>query len=313
MATKIKQITNKYWKILADAGNGFVDDKGMKLSSSLAYSTIFSLPPMLLLIIISGGAIYGQDAIQGRVFAELKDIVGKDTAWQIQSVIKGLQSQKNSLLATIIGAIALVIGATGIFVEIQDSLNMIWGVRAKAKKGFIKLLLNRAISFSMIIGLGFLLIVSLIVNALLIALSAYLLKLLPELPINILSLINTAVIFFVISFLFSVIFKMLPDVRIHWRQVWPGSFVTSALFLLGKFIIGLYISKTNTVSLYGAASSIIILLLWIYFSAAILYFGAEFTRAYIEYHGKKILPNSYAEYSEKRLLRHLREKHGIID
>ncbi len=313
MATKIKQITNKYWKILADAGNGFVDDKGMKLSSSLAYSTIFSLPPMLLLIIISGGAIYGQDAVQGRVFAELKDIVGKDTAWQIQSVIKGLQSQKNSMLATIIGAIALVIGATGIFVEIQDSLNMIWGVRAKAKKGFIKLLLNRVISFSMIIGLGFLLIVSLIVNALLIALSAYLLKLLPELPINVLSLINTAVIFFVISFLFSVIFKMLPDVRIHWRQVWPGSFVTSALFLLGKFIIGLYISKTNTVSLYGAASSIIILLLWIYFSAAILYFGAEFTRAYIEYHGKKILPNSYAEYSEKRLLRHLREKHGIID
>lgn len=311
MATKVKKITNKYWGILVDAATGFAEDKGMKLSSALAYSTIFSLPPMLLLVIIFGGAFYGQDAIQGKIFMELKDIVGSNTALQVQEVIKGLQSQKNSKLATIIGSVALVIGATGIFVEIQDSLNMIWGVRPKAKKGFIKLLLNRVMSFSMIIGLGFLLIVSLVVNTLLLAMSNYLLRLLPELPINILSLINTAVIFFVISFLFSVIFKMLPDVRIHWKNVWPGSFVTSALFLLGKFLIGIYISNTNTVSLYGAASSIIILLLWIYFSAAILYFGAEFTRAYIEYHGQKIVPSTYAEYSDKRLLKHLKEEHNL--
>lgn len=311
MATKIKQITNKYRRILVDAATGFASDKGMKLSSALAYSTIFSLPPMLLLIIIIGGAVYGKDAVQGRIFTELREVIGTDTAWQIQNAIRALQSQKNSTLATIVGSVALVIGATGIFVEIQDSLNMIWGVRSKAKKGFIKLLLNRVISFSMIIGLGFLLIVSLIVNALLLAMSHYLLQLLPGLPINVLSMVNTVVIFFVISFLFSVIFKMLPDVRIRWKQVWPGAFVTSALFLLGKFIIGLYISKTNTVSLYGAASSIIILLLWIYFSAAILYFGAEFTRAYIEYHGKRIIPNSYAEYSEKRLLQHLKEENKL--
>jgi membrane protein len=311
MAAKVKKITNKYWKILVDAATGFSNDKGMKLSSALAYSTIFSLPPMLLLVIISGGAIYGQDAVQGKIFTELKDIVGSNTALQIQDVIKGLQSQKNSFLATIVGSIALVIGATGIFVEIQDSLNLIWGVRPKAKKGFVKLLINRVLSFSMIIGLGFLLIVSLIVNALLLAMSNYLLQLLPELPINVLSFVNTALIFFVISFLFSVIFKMLPDVRIKWKQVWPGAFVTSALFLLGKFLIGIYISNTNTVSLYGAASSIIVLLLWIYFSAAILYFGAEFTRAYIEYHGKNIEPNSYAEYSEKRLLKQLQEQHNL--
>lgn len=294
-----------------DTATGFADDKGMKLSSSLAYSTLFSLPPMLLLIIIFGGAIYGKDAIQGRIFMELKDVLGDSTARQVQDVIKALQAQKNSMMATVIGAVALVIGATGIFVEIQDSLNMIWGVRPRAKKGFIKLLLNRALSFSMIIGLGFLLIVSLIINALLIAMSHYLLRLLPDLPINVLSLINTTVIFFVISFLFSVIFKMLPDVRIRWKQVWPGAFVTSALFMIGKFLIGLYISKTNTVSLYGAASSVIVLLLWIYFSAAILYFGAEFTRAYIEYHGKRIIPNSYAEYSDKRLLKHLKEEHKL--
>jgi membrane protein len=191
MATKIKQITNKYWTILVDAATGFSNDKGMKLSSALAYSTIFSLPPMLLLIIILGGTFYGKDAIEGRIFTELHDIIGKETALQLQNVIIGLQSQKNSLLATIVGSIALVIGSTGTFVEIQDSLNMIWGVRAKAKKGFIKLLLNRIISFSMIVGLGFLLIVSLIVNALLLAMSSFLLKMLPELPINVLSMVNT--------------------------------------------------------------------------------------------------------------------------
>jgi len=311
MSTKVKKITNKYWGILLDAGNGFLEDKGMKLSSALAYSTIFSLPPMLLLIIIISGAVYGQDAVQGRIFIELNQIIDSGTAMQIQEAIKGLQSQKNSTLATIIGSIALVIGATGIFVEIQDSLNMIWGVRPKAKKGFIKLLLNRVMSFSMIIGLGFLLIVSLVVNTILLALSKHLLEMFPDLPINIISFINTAVIFLVISFLFSVIFKMLPDVRIRWKQVWPGSFVTSALFLLGKFLIGIYISNTNTVSLYGAASSIIVLLLWIYFSAAILYFGAEFTRAYIERHGQKIVPSAYAEYSDKRLLKYLKEEHNL--
>ncbi len=303
MTTKVKQIAQKYRSILLDAINGFSDDKGMKLSSALAYSTVFSLPPMLLLIIIFGGAFYGTDALQGRIFMELKDIVGENTARQVQDVIRGLQAQRNSTWATIVGAIALVIGATGIFVEIQDSLNMIWGVRSKPKKGFIKLLLNRVISFSMIIGLGFLLIVTLIVNTILLAMSNYLLRFLPDLPINVLNLINNVVIFFVISFLFSVIFKMLPDVRIKWKDVWPGAFVTAALFLVGKFIIGMYIGSANTVTLYGAAGSVIVLLLWIYFSAAILYFGAEFTRAFIEFQGRKIEPNSYAEYGDKRLIK----------
>jgi membrane protein len=310
MTAKIEQIANKYWRILKDAANGFSADKCMKLSSALAYSTIFSLPPMLLLIIILGGSLYGKDAVQGTIFTELKDYVGSTAALQIQDVIKGLQAQRNSLAATIIGSIALVIGSTGIFVEIQDSLNMIWGVRPRAKKGLIKFVLNRVMSFSLIIGLGFLLIVSLIINALLLALGSKLVQWFPNLSITILSFINSAVIFFVISFLFSVIFKMLPDVKIRWKQVWPGSLVTAALFLIGKFLIGIYISQNRTASLYGAASSIIVLLLWIYFSAAILYFGAEFTRAYIEWHGKRIVPNSYAEYSDKRLIKHIREESG---
>jgi len=300
--------SKKYWAILVEAGKGFANDRVPKLSAALAYNTIFSLAPMLLLVLIVGGTLYGEAAIQGKVFDELKDFVGESAAGQIQDIIKRIQFQKNSFAATVISIVALVVGATGIFVEIQDSLNLIWGVRSRAKKGFIKLLLNRAISFSMIIGLGFLLIVSLIINALLLALSNILLRFLPDLPVNLLDLINTGLIFLVISFLFSVIFKMLPDVKIRWKQVWPGSFLTAALFMLGKFLIGLYIGSNNTVSLYGAAGSLIVLLLWIYFSAFILYFGAEFTRAYIEYHGEKIMPNSYAEYSDKRLLEEFRKE-----
>jgi len=263
---------------------------------------------MLLLIIISGGYIYGRDAMSGTVFTELKELLDPGTALQIQNTIKSLQFQKSSGLATIVSIIALIMGATGIFVEIQDSLNLIWGVRAKPKKGFIKLVLNRLISFSMILGLGFLLIVSLMVNTLILALSRQILRFFPTLSINLLSMVNTAVVFFVLSFLFSVIFKMLPDVRIKWRQIWPGAFVTTFLFLLGKFFIGLYIGQNSTISLYGAASSVIILLLWVYYSAFIFYFGAEFTKVHIEYSGEKILPNSYAEYDKKRLWEEYQEE-----
>lgn len=297
-----KKITTfqKYWTILKDAGSGFGSDNAVKLSGSLAYSTIFSLPPMLLLIIISGGSLFGQDAIQGTLFTEINDVVGPETALQIQNMIVNLQFQQGSTLATIISIVALVIGATGIFVEIQSSLNIIWGVQSKPKKSIIKLVLNRLISFSMILGLGFLLIVTLLINTLVLALSRQIMRILPELPINLLNLTSTVISFLVLSFLFSIIFKMLPDVKIKWKEVLPGALVTTLLFLLGKFAIGLYINNSNTVSIYGAASSVIVLLMWIYYSAFILYFGAEFTRAHIEYGGKIIQPNSYAEFDAKQ-------------
>lgn len=305
---KIKLLFEKYWNILKNAASGFGSDNAAKLSGSLAYGTIFSLPPMLLLVTIFGGYFYGPDAFSGKVFEELNQVLGSETALQIQNVIKGLNEQEDGLFAAIIGGVALIIGATGVFTEIQSSLNFIWGVRSKPKKGVIKLLLNRLLSFSMIIGLGFVLIVTLIINTLLVALSYQILRLLPNFPVELMSVVSFFVIFFVISFLFSIIFKMLPDVKIKWRQVWPGAFVTTILFLGGKYLINLYVSSNNTISLYGAASTVIILLVWIYFSSLILYFGAEFTKAYIEYHGKVILPSSFAEYDDKRSWRVMMEK-----
>lgn len=309
---KLVIIIKKYWAILANAGVGFSDDKVPKLSASLAYSTLFSLAPMMLLVVIIGGSVYGHDAVEGKVFDTLKDIVGMDVAAQVQDVLRKIHFQQNSLVTTVISVIAVIVGATGTFAEIQDSLNMIWGVRPKAKKGFIKFLINRLLSFSMIIGLGFLLVVSLLVNTIMLALSNKIMQWFPSLQLDTIGFINNLIIFCVLSFLFAVIFKMLPDVRIKWRQVWGGAFLTAALFLLGKFLIGLYISSSSTVTIYGAAGSLIILLMWIYFSAFILYFGAEFTRAYIEYHGDKIVPTTYAEYSDKRLLEQfLKEKHNV--
>lgn len=294
--------------ILVKAGIGFADDKAPKLSAALAYNTIFSLPPMLLLIIVVGGTFYGEQAITGQLFGELKEFVGDATAMQIQEVMSKINFQKNSAIATTISVLILIMGATGIFVEIQDSLNMIWGVRAKAKKSFIKILLSRLLSFTMIIGFGFLLIVSLILNAVILGFSDFILKKLPFIPVNMIGVVNTTFTFTILLVLFMAIFKMLPDVKIKWRQVLPGAIVTTLLFFFGKYLIGLYISGNTMASLYGAAGSVIVLLLWIYFSAFILYFGAEFTKAYIEHFGGKIMPNSYAEYTEKILLKEYLEQ-----
>lgn len=294
--------------ILVKAGIGFADDKAPKLSAALAYNTIFSLPPMLLLIIVVGGTFYGEQAITGQLFGELKEFVGDATAMQIQEVMSKINFQKNSAIATTISVLILIMGATGIFVEIQDSLNMIWGVRAKAKKSFIKILLSRLLSFTMIIGFGFLLIVSLILNAVILGFSDFILKKSPFIPVNMIGVVNTTFTFTILLVLFMAIFKMLPDVKIKWRQVLPGAIVTTLLFFFGKYLIGLYISGNTMASLYGAAGSVIVLLLWIYFSAFILYFGAEFTKAYIEHFGGKIMPNSYAEYTEKILLKEYLEQ-----
>lgn len=305
---KLKTVINKYKTILLNAVNWFFDDRGFKMSAALAYNTIFSLGPLLFLLVFIGGQFYSEDAIEGRLYFELRDIIGSDAAKQIQEIVIGLGNQQTGFFTQTLSIVALVIGATGVFTEIQDSLNLIWGVRAKAKKGLIKLLLSRLISFSLILGLGFLLIVSLLVNTILLSLSSQFIeilqlnKIIPELSQGALNLVNTGLIFLVLSLLFSVIFRFLPDVRLKWKDVWPGAFLTTVLFLLGKYLIGLYIESNKMANLYGAAGSVIILLLWVYFSAVILYFGAEFTRAYIEFKGEKIEPTKFAEYDVKRLL-----------
>lgn len=295
-----KEAFKNGFKILSGAFNGFLDDKGLKLSAALAYYTVFSLAPLLLLLISIVGLILGPDAVHNnKIFDGINGMVGNQAAKQIQDMIKNAQLSGKTTSAVVIGGMILLLGATTVFVEIQESINMIWKVKAKPKRGWLKLLQDRLLSSSLIVGLGFLLIVSLVVNGLVLALSGVLTRFLPDITVIFVQIINVVIGFLVITILFGVIFKVLPDVKIGWKDVRSGALFTAVLFMIGRFLIGLYISTTGTGSTYGAAGSLIVILVWVYYTAAILYFGAEFTQAYAEFYGIKIAPASYAVHVQQ--------------
>jgi len=295
-----KLLKRPFILIAQNTFNGFLNDKGLKLSAALAYYTVFALAPLLLLLISLAGIFLGRDAIQGRVFQELHGLIGSDAARQIQDMIKAIELSGKSKPAFVIGAITLLIGATSVFGEVQDSINIIWKVKAKPKRGWLKILKDRLLSSSLIVSLGFLLAVSLIINGALVALTDRLARVLPQITLFLADVINTLVSFLVITILFGAIFKVLPDVHIRWRDVRTGAFFTACLFMLGRFLIGLYIATTGTGSTFGAAGSLIVILVWVYYTAAILYIGAEFTRVFAEYKGRHIEPASYAVHIEQK-------------
>jgi membrane protein len=281
-------------EIFKNAFQGFNDNKITKLSGSLAYSVIFSLGPLMIVIISVCGIFLGKDAIEGKVYSTLAGFVGSDTAAQLQEIIKNANLSGKSEIAVIVGIVSLLIGATSIFGEIQDSINTIWGVKSKPKRGWIKFLENRFLSFSIIIALGFLLLVSLGVNSIIDGFSNQLKNHFPDIAFVVVYTINVLITFIVTVSIFSVIFKVLPDAKIKWKDVFAGAIATTFFFMLGKFAISFYISKAHVGSTYGAAGSLIVLLLWVYYSSIILYFGAELTRAYAIEYGSPIEPNDYA-------------------
>jgi membrane protein len=289
-----------FFKIAKNTFSGFINDKGLKLSASLAYYTIFALAPLLLLLISLAGIFLGKDAIQGKIFGELRGLLGSTAALQVQDMIAAIELSGKSTMAFIIGVITAVIGATSIFSEIQDSINIIWKVKAKPKRGWLKMLKDRLLSSSIIISLGFLLVVSLIVNGVLLALTDKLSSMIPQITVFIAEILNLIISFIVITVLFATIFKVLPDVKIKWKDVRTGAFFTACLFMIGRFVIGLYISTTGAGSTFGAAGSLIVILLWVYYTAAILYIGAEFTQVFAEFKGHHIEPADFAVHVEQK-------------
>lgn len=288
------KLAKKTIKLVTASFNAFMEDRALKMSAALAYYTVFAMAPLLIMLIFLASIFYGEDAINRKLFSEINGLVGNEAALQIQDIIRQITLQKDSTFAVVLGIITLFIGATGVFIEMQDSINQIWRVKAKPKKGWKKMLINRVLSFSMIISLGFLLIASLIINGLILALSDKLTQYFPDLTVLVINVFNLGLTFIIISALFGIIFKFLPDVEIGWKDVRIGAFFTATLFIIGKFLIGLYIEKVAPGSAYGAAGSIIIILVWVYYTSAILYFGAEFTQVYAECYGGKIRPASYA-------------------
>ena len=285
--------------VLKESFFDFLDNKAFRMSAALAYYTIFSIAPMLIVIISLCDFFYGRAAIEGTIFLHIQGFIGKDAALQIEQVIKNATISKDITWASVIGICALIFAATGVFAEIQDSINFIWRLKAKPKKGWLKLVLNRVLSFSMVVSLGFILLVSLIINSVLDLAGQQLLRLFPGIAMYVAYGINFFITFITISFLFAIIFKVLPDAHIEWRDVIMGSVTTAVLFMVGKFVIGYYLGKTHISSSYGAAGSVVIILLWVYYSAAILYFGASFTRIYAKRTGRNIFPNDYAVWIQE--------------
>ena len=282
--------------VLKQSGIDFVDNSVPRMSAALSYYTLFSLAPVLLIVITVSGIFYGREAIEGTLFGQIKNFVGTDAAKQIQDIIRNAATARHSTFASVESIAALVFSATGVFTEIQGSINAIWQLKAKPKKGWLKFLFNRVLSLSMVLGLGFILLVSLLLNTILEILLKRLLTILPEGSVWITYSINMLITFIVISFLFGVIFKLLPDAKVQWKDVRQGAFLTAVLFMLGKFGIGYYLGKSNPGGTYGAAGSVVIILLWVYFSAMILYFGACFTKVNAQFSGRHIFPNQYAVF-----------------
>ena len=282
------------WEVLKKSFKGFSNDRITKMSSSLSYYTIFSLAPLLIIIISLSGLFLGQDAAEGKIYNQLSKFIGANTASQLQTMIQNASLSGKSEFAAIIGIVTLVIGATTVFAQIQDTINFIWGIKPKPKKGWLNMLKNRFLSFSVIIGLAFLLLVSLTLSALVDGFSDSLQAHFPHITVVVLYIVNTVITLIVTTLTFGAIFKVLPDARIRWKDVLVGAITTAIMFMLAKFGISYYISKSNVGSTYGAAGSLVVLLLWVYFSAMILYFGAEFTKAYAIKFGSAIHPEDYA-------------------
>ncbi|XHR94203.1 YihY/virulence factor BrkB family protein [Mucilaginibacter sp. UC70_90] len=302
-----KAYFKQLWKVLLASFTGFSKDNGLKLSASLAYYTVFSIAPLLIIVISVAGLVFGQDAATERLYPEIVRYVGKTPAAQIQDALKHLALSGKSGIAVVIGVVTLLLGASSIFIEIQDSLNIIWRVKAKPKSGWMQLLKNRFVSFSLIISLGFLLLASLIINLVISALKDQIQHFFPGIDSFtkvFVQALNLGITLVVITTLFGIIFKFLPDVKIKWRDVRSGAVFTAILFMIGQYLISLYIQYTAQGSAYGAAGSIIVILVWIYYTSAILYIGAEFTQVFAEASGSHIEPADYAVHVQQTEVEH---------
>ena len=271
------------------------EDDALQLGAALAYYTIFSIAPLLLIVIAVAGFVWGREAVQGQIVGQVDQLIGRQGGVAIQTMIANAakQGQGTGVLATVIAALTALFGATGVFAQLQKALNQIWNVEPKPGSGIMTFLKTRIASFGMILGIGFLLLVSLVVSAGLSAVNTWMTGLMPGAEV-LFSVLNLVVSLALISLLFAMIYRFLPDVRIAWRDVWMGALFTAVLFTIGKFLIGLYLGHSSVASVFGAAGSLVIVLVWIYYSTQILFFGAEMTQVYARQRGAQIVPDENA-------------------
>jgi len=276
----------KYLALFKSTWSEFSEDKAQRLGAALAYYTVFSIAPLLLIAIAIAGIVFGQKAAQGQIQQQLAGTLGAGTAHAIDMMVANAAKPKTSTLATIVGVVTLILGAAGVFGQLQEALDTIWNVEGKKSAGFMAMIKDRFLSMGMVFGIGFLLLVSLVLDAAISAMGKYAGARLPG-GEALLQGVQLIVSFALVTVLFALIFKYLPHTNVAWHDVWFGAVFTSILFVLGKFGLGLYIGKASVGSAYGAAGSLVIILIWVYWSAQILFFGAEFTQVYARTHGSK--------------------------
>lgn len=292
----------KYLGLFKATFKEFGEDKAPRLGAALAYYTIFSIAPLLLIAVAIAGLAFGHEAAMGKISAQLDNVMGPATAKALEEMVQNAAKPKSGTIATILGVITLLLGASGVFGQLKDAMNTIWNVEAKRRPGIMGFVKDRFLSMTMVFGVGFLLLVTLVLDAAISGMGGYLAPMVPggEAAMHAIQLV---VSFALVTVLFAMIFRFLPDANVAWRDVWLGAAFTSFLFVIGKFGLGLYLGKSAAGSAYGAAGSLVILLLWVYYSAQILFFGAEFTQVYARTSGSKIGDTSKrdARASGKRL------------
>lgn len=284
------------WKILQETVREWSKDKVPQLGAALAYYAIFSIAPLILIAIALAGIVYGEEAARGEIMGQISDNVGPAVAEAIQAILAQGQNPATSGLATLVGLAVLFFGASGVFLQLQDSLNTIWKVEAKPGNGMWGVVRDRLLSFIVVLGTGFLLLASLFASAALETSNRYLAA--RNLPANALAwqLLSSLVSFVLITILIAFIYRVLPDVRIGWRYVWTGATITTLLLTLGRYLIALYLGRSGTASAFGAAGSLVVILVWVYYSAQILLFGAEFTRIHALNAGAEVEPKTNARW-----------------
>jgi membrane protein len=282
------------WSVLQKAAADWIRDRAPRLGAALAYYTIFSMVPLLIVIIAIIGLVFGQEAAQAAIMEQISRLIGPQSAGAIKDMIQRADQPSTGIISTIIATVTLLAGAAGFFGQLKDALNTVWGIEPKAGRGIWGFAKDNFLSFATLLGTAFLLLVSLLLSTALAAIGKWFGQLLP-LPEVVLQTFNLLLSLVVITGLFALIFKVLPDAHIAWRDVWIGAALTSVLFTIGKFAIELYLGKSNVGSSYGAAGSLVLILVWVYYSVQILLYGAEFTQVYANLVGQKIQPTEEAK------------------
>jgi membrane protein len=294
-SSKSKVTLKGLWQLLKATYERWYNHDPFVLSAALSYYAIFSLPALIIVVISTSGFLFGKEAVSGELYRQINNLIGKEGALQIQDMVAKASLSKDSWQATVISIITILFSATAVFTQLQNSLNLIWGVKVTPQKAWLNYIISRTFSFGMVAMLGFLLLVSLVVDSVLSAFYHWIIGHLSFVSALVIYLINNLVSLGMFTLFFGVIFKVLPDVKMRWSNVWIGSLFTALLFTLGKLCISYYLSQANPGSTYGAAGSVIVILLWVSYSSLILFFGAVFTHEYSQRFGVGLKPNAFAE------------------